>query len=344
MKGAAAASSEPMASAARAMLARGGSAVDAVIAAFFAAAALDESVLFAPASALVHGVGAGPRAFDARSLQPGLDASRPRGLKPGQISSDAARVAVPRTIRLVALLHSLHGRKSLGEAAKPAVVLAKKEGNAERASLLADIGDLGAAALERSRTRELLFAVASTPAGGALTEGDLDAALPREVAVMASPLGDGVTYRVPWGSQPGPAAAASQVSVVVAGDPWGLCALLSFERGRTLMVPGLGSGLPLRGVPVRRGVPRTPPGTPLPSPAPLAIVDRGPDLRVVAAVALSEASRTRILGPDDLELLATTTPVDDGVRELAARLGSGLVVMAVEKKGPRIIVASDAAA
>lgn len=343
MKGAAASSSDDAASAARTTLEKGGSAVDAVLSGFFAIAGADASGLLAPTSVLVFGVGAGARAFDGRSLQPGLGAPRPRGILSGQSSSEASKVSVPRSLRLVALLHSLHGRRPLSDAVKHGVSAAKAAGATERAALIGDVGDVGAGALDRSRVRELLFAVSNAAVGGALSPDDLEEALPHEVAVTAQSIDGAPTFRVPWGSQPGQASPSSRTSVIAAVDPWGLVALLSLERGHSLVVPGLGVGLPLSGIPVRRGVPRTAPGTALPAPAPLAVIDRGSDLRLAAAVALTENASSRILHPRDLGPLCTATPIEEGARELKARF-EGLVVVAVEKKGARVIAASDAAA
>ena len=66
IRGAAATASDASAaSAARAALESSGSAIDAIVAGFFAAAGAQPDVLLAPAVALAAGVGVGARAFDA---------------------------------------------------------------------------------------------------------------------------------------------------------------------------------------------------------------------------------------------------------------------------------------
>jgi hypothetical protein len=51
------------------ILSDGGNCLDAVVAGFFAAAALEAGTLFAPVGVLVAGVGRGARSIDGRSLQ-----------------------------------------------------------------------------------------------------------------------------------------------------------------------------------------------------------------------------------------------------------------------------------
>ncbi|HYP88320.1 MAG TPA: hypothetical protein VEQ59_09200, partial [Polyangiaceae bacterium] len=61
------------------VLARGSTAIDAVIAGYFAAAGAYPGVLFGSVTVLLGGTGSGDRAFDGRVRQPGRNAKRPRG-------------------------------------------------------------------------------------------------------------------------------------------------------------------------------------------------------------------------------------------------------------------------
>ena len=102
--GAGAATTALATSATRDALASKGSAVDAVLAGFFAEAGANPDVLLAPFSALVVGTGAGERAFDGRAVQPGKGIDRPRGLLPGEVPQAVHHVAAPRTIAAIALM------------------------------------------------------------------------------------------------------------------------------------------------------------------------------------------------------------------------------------------------
>src|SRR5689334_4758300 len=91
----AAVASSPEVEAAAEELLRKGNAVDAVIAAVYAACASSPSVLLGPVQILVGGGGAGLRAMDGRVRQPGIGAPRPRGFREDEELPDAARVGVP---------------------------------------------------------------------------------------------------------------------------------------------------------------------------------------------------------------------------------------------------------
>lgn len=345
--GSAASTSHLAAQAALDALASHGSAIDAVLAGFFAEAGNDPDVLFGPISAIVYGGGAGARAFDGRARQPGLGASRPRGTRDGDRIVPAARVAAPRSVQTAILLQTMYGRASLSDVTRRGVSDAKSMGATARADLLALIGRSGGAALSKSSVLDALLAVGGVAAGGALSSDDLTEARPGDVALGASAsIGEAQIYRAPWGSQV-PAAKSSTPSttdVIVASDAWGLIALLSFERSEGLFVPDLEVSLPLSGIPVRRGVTRTSPGTVLPAAAPIVVVDRGASLRVAFGARLTNESDRRVLTPADVEPLATSTPVDPAVRTVARSLSTSVAAVAVEARGVRVISASEAAA
>jgi gamma-glutamyltranspeptidase/glutathione hydrolase len=321
-------------------LSAGGSAVDAVLAGLFAEAGADPAVLLGPVSILVFGAGAGIRAFDGRVRQPGLGGARPRGTRDGESAPDAASVAAPTSIQTVMLVHTMYGRVGLSTLVHGGVSNAKAAGAKERAALLGQIGRAGVAAMSRGSVVTALLAAGGPAAGGALTEADLLEARPRDLALSPAAEWPGATaYRVPWGSQVGSASDALRgvSEALVATDGWGMVALLSYERAPGLLVPELEVMLSLSGVPVRRGVPRTAPGTALPAAAPLAIVDRGPDLRIALAARVEPASRHRVLTPAALEPIGRATPVDTALRALARESGNALIALAVEAKGARAI-------
>lgn len=343
-RGAAASTSALGARAAMESLAQHGSAVDAVLAGFFAEAGNDASVLLGPVSALVFGAGAGVRAFDGRARQAGLGAPRPRGAKDGDRVTEAAAVAAPRSIPTAILLHTMYGRIGLASATRQGAADAKTVGADARSRWLTQIGRAGGAALSRSSVVDALLAVGGRSAGGALSEADLAEALPADVALAPSATIEAARiYRAPWGSQVGAASSAIRgvTESLVACDAWGLVALLSFERAPGLMVPELEVMLPLSGVPVRRGVPRTSPGTVLPAPAPLVVIDRGADLRVAFGARVDAECAHRVLTPVDVAPIATATPVDGGVRAVARALGVSAAAVALEARGARGIATTD---
>jgi len=81
--------------AAEAALVRG-NAVDAVAVGVLAAAGLHASVLLGPVQMLIGGAGAGLRAIDGRTRQPGLDNPRPRGFRPEDPIPASGLPAFPR--------------------------------------------------------------------------------------------------------------------------------------------------------------------------------------------------------------------------------------------------------
>lgn len=293
IRGTAATATDPAAGeAARAALAAGGSAADAVIAGFLAAGGARPGVLLAPAVALVAGSGVGARAFDGRAAQPGRGAARPRGFVDVGSVPDAARVAVPRSLAMLSLLHGYVGRARLRDLARAGVTAAERAGAEARAELLRHVGAAGVAALQRRDVMRALVTVAGPVAGGTLTEQDLTDVLPADADALVTELDGGPSeeagaadlpvtgLRPPWpvGAEARPAEA------IVACDGRGVLAALAYAPADDgVPVPDLDLALGRDAVPVRRGVPRVAPGTLLPAAAPIAILLRG---RFAAAVAL----------------------------------------------------------
>lgn len=273
MKGVAAISTELAAAApASDVLAEGGTALDAVLAGFLAAAAERPDVLLSPLQILVAGPGVGARAFDGRVRQAGSGAPRPRGFVRGAAIPDAAYVGVPASLAAIAVAHAHDGSRSLTELCRPAIAAARRGGADARASVLSRFARLGAAALRDSVVARPLVAAAGRVAGGLLTEEDLAAVRPATEAPREILTGGARRVLVPpWQGLLG--APGRRCEIIAAGDRRKVLAILCYtpdENG--VRVPELGLTLTRDAVPVLRGVPRTSPGTPCPAPKPLAIL------------------------------------------------------------------------
>jgi gamma-glutamyltranspeptidase/glutathione hydrolase len=254
--------------AARDALAAGGSAVDAVIAGWLAAAGSDVEPLLAPVVVLVAGAGAGARVFDGRAAQPGKGQTRPRGFQQHESIPLAARFAVPRSLAMLQLLHATRGRLSLRELGKAGIATAKSLGATGRAKLIQRACEAGNLALRAPDVLEGLIASAGRVAGGVLGEQDIEEARPSDGDASRVALGEGELVRPPWDGVDGDS------SCVVACDARGMFAAIAWARGPAARLATLEIALPATAIPVLRGVTRTAPGTPLEAPAPIAIVTR----------------------------------------------------------------------
>jgi hypothetical protein len=324
IRGIAAAATDAVArGAAEGTLASGGSAADAVIAAFFAAAGGEPSVLLGPAVALVLGGGAGARAFDGRSLQPGLGASRPRGLLPGEPMPAAARATVPRAIAMLSLLHMQRGRAKLRDLVRAGVEAAEEAGALDRARILRSVGDLGALTLRAAGTAETLVAAAGSVAGGTLTSSDLEEAMPSDDPALAVEEGGVGVAMAPWDAPEH----TRRVEVVVAVDAWGLAAGLVYAPVDVgVPIPELQLVLDGGGIPVLRGTARLRPGTALAMPAPLGLARVGGAKPLRVAVA---ARGPTALEPEDIAAVASALAIDVALSELLKRSGANAAVAVV---------------
>jgi gamma-glutamyltranspeptidase/glutathione hydrolase len=320
------------AAAAQAVVEAGGGAVDAVIAGFFGAAGAHPGVLFAPVVALVAGFGAGGRAFDGRPVQPGRGAARPRGFVGDAPIPDGARVAVPRSIAALMLLSTYRGRGRLGDLVKAGVAAAEGAGAKARAKLLRKVGSAGVLAMRAPELAEALLAAGGPVAGGALTLADLEEAAPGEAEATALAAGEGLTVYVPPFA---PLADQGDAEVVVACDGRGVIAALAYTPAREgIPLPGFEVTLGRDAVPVRRGVTRLAPGTPLPAPAPLAIA-AAPGGGFAAAVGLPGLVR---IEAQDMAPLARGITLEAALAELREKVG-GRAAVAVVSDGKTARVA-----
>jgi hypothetical protein len=265
----AAAASEPhVAEAAREGLAYG-NAVDAIIAGVYMAAAESPSVLLGPLQILVGGAGAGLRAVDGRTRQPGSGVPRPRGLLAGEPVPSPARVAVPAFPAAAALVLA-----SLGSATQRRVVGAAIERarahSAPRGQLLEALARRGPSALVEDAVAGELTAAAGRAARGLLTREDLASVRPAIAPYDDQALDPNGVVTVPWrGAE---ASDASFTHVVAAADTRGLLAVACYEASpEGLDIPALGLLAPACASPVRRGETRVRPGEPCPAAAPIAI-------------------------------------------------------------------------
>jgi gamma-glutamyltranspeptidase/glutathione hydrolase len=337
--------SSAAAGAAQAALDAGGTAVDAVLAGYFAVAGEHAGGLFAPAVLLVAGPGAGARAFDGRAAQPGREGRRPRGFVHDEDVPAAARAAAPRAVHMALLAHAQRGKLPLRDLVRAGVTEAEGAGAPARAALLLKIAQGGATALASDRVLGALVEAAGPAVGGSLTGSDVADAAPGEEAAVermftaAQPdPGDDGGFAGQPGSRPQtpgaptgegsravllptsfevPRERGSAVSVV-AVDRRGLAAALSLDvRPFGVVVADLEVELPARAEPVRRGVTRLPPGTPLAADAPLAIAFGPRGLTI--ALALPGAGS---LAAVDLGALFSGQALEAAAAEVAAQAGA----------------------
>ena len=267
----AATASEPVAGeTAQRILAEAGTAADALIAGFLS------GFRSAPLGLALADSGVAWRALESereRSMvaraSPGLGLPRPRGAATGQRIPPAARVAVPASLGMLALLHAHYGKLTFQRLAAPAVEHADEIGAAERSALLGRIGRRSASALREAITARPILALAGRSEGGLLSERDLsevrpEASVPREIEIGARR-----ALLVPW---PAPEAPHRIVEVIAAADAHGVLALLAYSPDDDgIAVPELGLTLCRDATVVKRGVPRVSPGEPIPCPAPIVL-------------------------------------------------------------------------
>jgi gamma-glutamyltranspeptidase/glutathione hydrolase len=247
-----------------------GTAAEALIAGFLAAAATRPGALCAPIHAIMAGPSTFARAFEGRARQPGLGLPRPRGIVGSESAPAAATVAVPGSLAALAVLHAYDGTLSFQRLSGPARELAKGAGAKERHALLTKVGRLGPGAFRAPPILRPLLAVAGRTEGGLLTEQDLaelrpESAQPREVLFD----GERGAWVAPW---PAAQEAHRRVDVIAAADARGVIGVLCYAPDDDgVPVPELGIRLARDAVVVRRGVTRVSPGEVLPAPAPIAI-------------------------------------------------------------------------
>lgn len=311
----AASSSGVAGDAAHLALAAGGAAIDAVVAGFFAAAGANAGVLLGSTAAIVGNTGSGVRAFDGRPVQPGKEAARPRGFVEGQAVPDAARVAAARTVPMMFLLHAYGGRTSLSTLAKHGADVAIGQGAKVRARVLRRVGAAGVIGLRTEGVHDALLAAANSVAGGALTEADLENVMPGDADARTLYQADGDVHVAGWpwsGEGASDLDVGWNVDVVVAADHWGGVAALSFaHQPKGVDLPGVELSAPRLAVPVRRGVTRIAPGTPLRAPGPVGIARFGRELSLAFGLSGAWQKGEKALFEGDLDA-ASLAPLAAG--------------------------------
>jgi gamma-glutamyltranspeptidase/glutathione hydrolase len=278
------------AQAAQQILDEKGTAADALIAGFLAAAAARPSVLFCPVQALLAGPGVGARAFDGRAREPGLGLPRPRGVTPGQRVAPAARAAVPASLGMLALLHAHDGKTPFSKLTAPAVAIAGEIGAEPRGALLARIGRRSASALREAITVRPLLAAAGRSEGGLVSEQDLSEVRPEGGVPRETEMGGRRALDVPW---PAPGDSHRIAEVIAVADARGVLAALSYSPDdEGLAVPELGVVLPRDATVVRRGIPRARPGEAIACSAPIVLALSEDQLIMALGVRATGAVRT----------------------------------------------------
>lgn len=249
-------------------LARGGTAIDAVLAGYFAAAGAYPGVLLGPVTLLIGGTGSGDRAFDGRVRQPGKNAKRPRGTLPGDQPPLAARVGVPCSVPALAVAVGYGAQATLRRLVQPGVALARERGAERRAGVLSRVGEVGALAFSEPELSRALVRAFGAPNGGLVTPADF--ARPEGLDVPAA-RDDHAATRVlaaPWASQA--QTAFVRGATVSAIDVNGMFVAAAFEcQPEALYVEELELSAPLLAAPTLRGVPRVAPGVAIPAAAPI---------------------------------------------------------------------------
>jgi gamma-glutamyltranspeptidase/glutathione hydrolase len=282
----------------------GGSAIGAVLCGFFAASGAYAGVLLGPITLLVGGVGAGARAFDGRMRQPGRGSKRPRGITESDEVPEVARLAVPASVPAALVAHAYDGSQSLAKVLKPGISRAQRAGAEGRSELLRLVRTSGAGAFSDVTFVRPLLRTAGPSQGGLISSADFGAPGDLDHEAVTRETKEGTLLEAPWAAE-GAEVDISELGVgcaILAVDVRGTFAALSYRR----LVDGfplddLELEAPLCAVPVRRGVSRVSPGTPLPAPAPVALVVDGAGT-VVEAVAAPTVLRLSSVADATLRL------------------------------------------
>ena len=305
---------------------RRGNAVDAVVASVFSAAGLYPSVLFGPVQLLIGGAGAGLRAVDGRTRQPGLGNPRPRGLLPSQPVPPAARVAVPALPAALLAAVATYGRLPVAAVLAPGIEIARARSR-PRAELLVRIAQRGPAALAGPGVADELIAAAGRVAGGILSQRDLAELRPDVTgAVVHAADGGRDVMTVPWGAAAvreagAPSLQGAETRVVVAVDRNGLVAVACYEvTGEGLPIDAFDVVAPFTAAPVLRGERRVKPGAARPCAAPIALGQLSGVVNLAAGVGASVDAEAG-LGA----WLATYRPVSELEREAPVPRGLAAV-------------------
>jgi hypothetical protein len=266
--------------AAQSILAEEGTAVDMALAGLLAGAARASSAsLLGAAGVLLAGPGMGLHFVDGRARAPGIGTVRPKSVEsPG----DATRAAVPGLLECVLAAHARFGSLPLSVITKAAIAAIRESGpdaaTKQRLAVLEQFHRTGIAVLERVGVLRAILESVGPVAAGTFTVDDL---APRAAPVVSPiPCTDGSNevavpprYRARPSAHAPEALPAIGVESLVVADMHGVIVTAAWLVAPPAIalpeVPGLALAALLPAP--RKGVPRWRPGTPLPSPLPLAI-------------------------------------------------------------------------
>jgi len=327
---AAVASDGRMSDLANAVLQKGGSAADACIAAWFAAAAVFPAALLGPVHMIVAGPGVGLHSYDGSVVQPGRSVPRPRGYQSREEVPDAARIGATSAVAAIAAAHAQDGRLSLFESATAAAKMAQAEDASLRAALIRRVASVGPVALREPSFSRPLLDVAGRAQGGNLTIEDLEQA----AAVVGRPIEHHRLLLLPRETQ-SVAPIELQSLIACACDTSGVLGVIHIGLDpKPIELDELQIAAPRMAVPVMRGVPRITPGKPVLAPAPIAIsVDSG----LPQAAIGFESSRDLIEALSDEQRVGLEFDewLRDQARALAARSAIAMVRPSSSTAAPR---------
>lgn len=266
--------------AAQSLLAEQGTAVDMALAGLLAGAARASSAsLLGAGGILLAGPGMGMHFVDGRARAPGIGAPRP---KASDAPSEATRAVVPGLFECVLAAHARFGTLPLSVISRAAIAAIREagadEGTRKRLAVLEQFHRTGLAVLERVGVLRGILEAVGPVAAGTFMPDDL---APRAAPIVSPiPCTDGAhevclppRYRA-WNNPHAPEALPPVgVESLVVADMHGVIVTASWLVAPAAVelpeVPGLALAA-LLPTP-RKGVPRWRPGTPLPSPLPLAV-------------------------------------------------------------------------
>lgn len=265
-------------------LSDGATALEAVVAAYFAKAAIDPGVLLSPTALLVGGMTGTARCFDGRSRQPGSRIRRVRRYADGAAVPAAAKVAVPNGVRALLVGYAYAPGGSLQRLLRPALKRVKGV-SSDRERLLRRVSQVGARVFSEPEFVRPFLHEADESHGGVLTGSDFkDLPTTLDEPAMSAEVGDLTLLSSPWAEAELEEDGAGRLISVTALDAVGGAASLTFSScGAGLYIPELDLRAPQTAIVNRPGVSRTAPGAPLPFAAEAALVTQ--QGRIVGAIA-----------------------------------------------------------
>ncbi len=245
------------------------SAVEAMLAGYFALACSTSWGLFAGVTFVVGGGGARLCFVDGRPRQAGRAGSRVKRREGPEDAPLAARAAVPGSVAAAAAVSALFG-VTLPKVTRAGAEIARDLGVKERVRLVSAIGTLGVRALVDRAFTEALLATVPPNEGHPLSPDDFDAPA---VDIVARGVVEGSFVRAPWADDSARALGVGRVvHAVLVVDRRGTLAAAVLESPEAELALADGSAsLPVAGEPLRKGIPRLRPGSPLPIAAPVRV-------------------------------------------------------------------------